>query len=291
MSSSAISRPLPASARNAVRIPERTLPLIRDLVHDRTGLHYDDERLDVIADRCTTLATARGFDSLLDYYYLLKYDPHADEEWVRVVDALSVRETYFWREFDQVRALTQAIVPRLLELHRRPIRIWSLPCATGEEPLSLAMALTEAGWFSRAAIEIHAADASAAALTRARAGRFGVRAFRQLPGELQQRYFDHDVHTGEWVIRPAIHERVQSWHRLNVMQPAELRLLHGADVVFCRNMFIYFQEAGIRRVVNDLAGLMASPGYLCVGAAESLLRLGTPFELQDIQGAYVYVKS
>jgi chemotaxis protein methyltransferase CheR len=290
MSFSAISRPLPASASNAVRIPERTLPLIRDLVHDRTGLHYDDGRLDVIADRLTPLATARGFDSLLDYYYLLKYDQDANDEWVRVVDALSVRETYFWREFDQVRALTHAILPRLAQLHRRPIRIWSLPCATGEEPLSLAMALTDTGWFARAEIEIHAADASAAALARAQSGRFGARAFRQLPGELQQRYFDHDPDAREWVIRPSIYERVRSWQRINVTQPAELQLLQGADVVFCRNMFIYFQEAGIRRVVNDLAGLMASPGYLCVGAAESLLRLGTPFELQDIEGAYVYVK-
>lgn len=291
MSFSATPRTLPAAARTGVRIPERTLPLIRDLVRERTGLHYDDGRLDVIADRLTPLAIARGFDSLLDYYYLLKYDLNANEEWVRAVDALSVRETYFWREFDQVRALTSVILPRLIQLHRRPIRLWSVPCATGEEPLSLAIALTETGWFGRAAIEIHAADASGAALARARAGRFGPRAFRQLSGELQQRYFDHDVQAGEWVIRPGIHARVASWMRINVMHAAELQALQGADVVFCRNLFIYFQEAGVRRVVTDLAGLMSSPGYLCVGAAESLLRLGTPFDLQDIEGAYVYVKS
>ena len=112
MTYSATSRALPGSAHAGIRIPDRTLPLIRDLVHDRTGLHYDDGRLDVIADRLTPLAAARGFDSLLDYYYLLKYDEQADEEWVRAIDALSVRETYFWREFDQVRALTDAIMPR-----------------------------------------------------------------------------------------------------------------------------------------------------------------------------------
>ena len=291
MSFSAPARVLPANALTAVRIPERTLPLIRDLVHERTGLHHDDGRLDVIADRLAPLATARGFDSLLDYYYLLKYDRNADDEWVRAVDALSVKETYFWREFDQVRALSNAILPRLVRLHRRPIRIWSVPCATGEEPLSLAIALTEAGWFGRAAIELHAADASGAALARARLGRFGPRAFRQLPGELQERYFEHDVQAGEWVIRAAIHERVASWTRINVMQPAELQALQGADVVFCRNLFIYFQEGNVRRVVTDLASLMSSPGYLCVGAAESLLRLATPFDLQDVEGAYVYVKS
>ncbi len=291
MTYSATSRALPGSAHAGIRIPDRTLPLIRDLVHDRTGLHYDDGRLDVIADRLTPLAAARGFDSLLDYYYLLKYDEQADEEWVRAIDALSVRETYFWREFDQVRALTDAIMPRLARLHRRAIRIWSLPCATGEEPLSIAMALTESGWFGRAPIELHAADASGAALARARLGRFGLRSFRQLPAELRERYFDHDASAGEWVARQALHDRVSSWHRINVMQPDDLRGLQGADVIFCRNLFIYFREAGVRQVVTGLAGLMSSPGFLCVGAAESLLRLGTPFELQDIGGAYVYVKS
>ena len=291
MTFSATSRALPGSAHAGIRIPDRTLPLIRDLVHDRTGLHYDDGRLDVVADRLTPLAAARGFDSLLDYYYLLKYDEQADEEWVRAIDALSVRETYFWREFDQVRALTDLIMPRLVRLHHRAIRIWSIPCASGEEPLSIAMALTESGWFGRAPIELHAADASGAALARARQGRFGLRAFRQLPAELRERYFDHDAHAGEWVARQALYDRVSSWVRINVMQPGDLRALQGADVVFCRNLFIYFREASVRQVVSDLAGLMSSPGFLCVGAAESLLRLGTPFELQDIGGAYVYVKS
>jgi chemotaxis protein methyltransferase CheR len=210
---------------------------------------------------------------------------------VRAIDALSVRETYFWREFDQVRALTDVIMPRLVQIHRRAIRIWSIPCATGEEPLSIAMALTESGWFGRAPIELHAADASGAALARARLRRFGGRAFRQLPAELRERYFDYDANTGEWVVRQALHDRVSSWLRINVMQPGDLRALQGADVVFCRNLFIYFREAGVRQVVSDLAGLMSSPGFLCVGAAESLLRLGTPFELQDTGGAYVYVKS
>ena len=288
---SATSRALPGSAHAGIRIPDRTLPLIRDLVHERTGLHYDDGRLDVVADRLTPLAAARGFDSLLDYYYLLKYDQQAEDEWVRAIDALSVRETYFWREFDQVRALTDVIMPRLVALHRRAIRIWSIPCASGEEPLSIAMALTESGWFARAAIELHAGDASGAALARARLGRFGVRAFRQLPTELRERYFNHDANAGEWVARQILFDRVSSWVRINVMQPGDLRALQGADVVFCRNLFIYFREAGVRQVVNELAGLMSSPGFLCVGAAESLLRLGTPFELQDIGGAYVYVKS
>jgi chemotaxis protein methyltransferase CheR len=254
-------------------------------------MYYDDSRLDVMADRLIALTLARGFDSLLDYYYLLKYDAGADEEWHRAIDALSVQETYFWREYDQVHALVQQIVPRLVALGHRPIRIWSLPCASGEEPLSLAMALTDAGWFARAAIEIHAADASQAALQKARAGRFGARSFRQLPEALRERYFVHDPLKGDWTIARAIHERVTSWRRINVAQRSDLDVLVGADVIFCRNLFIYFREERVRQVVDAFADLMASPAFLCVGAAESLLRISSRFELQDVAGAYVYVKS
>jgi len=237
------------------------------------------------------LAIARGFDSLLDYYYLLKYDANAEQEWARAIDTLSVQETYFWREADQLKALTDVIVPRLADLGRDPIRIWSLPCSTGEEPLSIAIALTEAGWFSRTRLEIHAADASEAAVQRARAGKFGARAFRQIPNALQARYFDHDSRTGEWTVSRAIHARVTSWRTLNVVHRSELDHVRGADVIFCRNMFIYFQQSTIRQVVDGFADLMSSPGFLCVGAAESLLRITARFDLQDLAGAYVYVKS
>jgi chemotaxis protein methyltransferase CheR len=282
--------PRPLADVRGIRVPHGTLGLLRDLVHGHTGMYYDDERQDVLADRLTPLALARGFDSLLDYYYLLKYDATPDD-WARAIDALSVQETYFWRESDQIKALTDAILPQLDATHRRPIRIWSLPCATGEEPLSLAIALTETKWFSRAAIEIYAADASQAALDRARTGRYGARAFRQLPEALRARYFDCDPQTGQWTVARAIHDRVSSWLRLNAAQRTDLEALRGADVIFCRNLFIYFQEATVRRVVDAFADVMSSPGFLCVGAAESLLRITTRFDLQEIAGAYVYVRS
>src|SRR5689334_24231415 len=81
------------------------LPLLRDLIHERAGLFYDSSRLDTLADRLSALVVERGFDSFLDYYYLLKYDAGSAPEWTRVMDALSVPETYFWREIDQVHAI------------------------------------------------------------------------------------------------------------------------------------------------------------------------------------------
>lgn len=291
-----MTAPRPIATRAAVpdvrglRIPERTLELLRELIVAHAGIHFDDARLDVLRDKLGPLAIERGFDSMLDYYYLLKYDDQAPEEWTRVFDALSVQETYFWREADQFRALTTAIMPQLVERRRLPIRIWSVPCATGEEPLSIAIALQEAGWFERATIEIHASDASAAALARARTRRYGRRSFRQLPDDLRDRYFTRAGEKEEWTVRADIYERITSWTRVNLMQPAAAASLAGSDVIFCRNVFIYFTPQGVRDVTARFANRMPSPGFLCVGAAESLLRTGAGFELQDLGGAYVYVK-
>jgi chemotaxis protein methyltransferase CheR len=277
---------------HGLRVPDRTLPLLRDLVNAETGMFYDDSRLDFLCDRLSPLAVERGFDSLLDYYYLLRYDESAPSEWVRAIDALSVQETYFWREFDQVQALTSAILPRLMQLGRDPIRIWSVPCASGEEPLSLAMALNDDGWFERAHIEIHASDASALALRRASAGRYSGRSFRQLPLAQRDKYFDPDPATpGHWVVKPALKARVSSWSRVNVVRPDDAALLARADVIFCRNLFIYFAAQTVRAVVEMFADAMPSPAFLCVGAAESLLRVTSRFELREIGGAYVYEKS
>jgi chemotaxis protein methyltransferase CheR len=273
-----------------LRVPERTMELLRNLVAEHGGIHYDQERLDILRDRLSPLAIDRGFDSLLDYYYLLKYDVEAVREWPRVMDALAVQETYFWREADQLHALGAAILPALVRHQRSPIRIWSVPCASGEEPLSIAMALAEGSWFDRAVIEIHAGDASEAALERARGRRYGRRSFRQLPEHLREKYFTRDADREQWTVRPELSARITSWSRINVMQPHETAAMAGADVIFCRNLFIYFSPATVREVTARFANRMPSPGYLCVGAAESLLRTGSGFELQDLGGAYVYVK-
>jgi chemotaxis protein methyltransferase CheR len=274
-----------------LRIPDRTLELLRELIASVAGIHYDDGRLDLLRDRLVPLAIERGFDSLLDYYYLLKYDAGAEQEWPRVMDTLSVQETYFWRESDQLKALAATIVPQLIAQGRRNIRIWSIPCATGEEPLSIAMSLEEAGWFERVAIQIHASDASQSALAKAAARRYGRRSFRQLPDQMRDKYFTRDRDKEEWTVSPDLFARVTSWSRLNLVSETETAALATCDVIFCRNLFIYFTPASVLEIVKRLGRTMPAPGFLCVGAAESLLRLSTNFELKDLGGAYVYVKS
>jgi chemotaxis protein methyltransferase CheR len=264
------------------------VPLLRDLIHERTGIFFEDGRQDVLAERLASLVVERGFESFLDYYYLLKYDDSAACEWPRVMDVLSVPETYFWREIDQVRAIVDVVVPALVAtLRGAPLKIWSVPCASGEEPLTIAMALDQAGWFSRAPIEIHGSDASPAQIERARAGRYRERSFRALPGPLRERYFQRDGDV--WVPDPALAGRVRSWSVVNLMAAGEVAAM-PAPIVFCRNVFIYFSADRVREVVGHFAAAMPTPGYLCVAASESLLRATTAFQLEEIGDAFVYVK-
>ena len=273
---------------DALGIPNASARLLRDLIHERLGLFYDEGRLDQLADRLAPLLVQRGFGSLLDYYYLLKYDPSGESEWPRVMDALAVNETYFWREIDQIRAVVQLVVPPLVDaLRGDPLRIWSVPCATGEEPLTISMVLDESGWFSRAPIEIVGSDASPAAIGRARQRLYRSRSFRNLPPALKERYFAEV--NGEWQVAESLHQLVR-WDVVNLQDAAQVERWGRSPIVFCRNVFIYFSETSIRRTVDLFSRFMPSPGYLCVGASESLLRIATGFELKEIGGAFVYVR-
>jgi chemotaxis protein methyltransferase CheR len=172
-------------------------------------------------------------------------------------------------------------------LDGRPLQIWTIPCATGEEPLTLAMLLDQMGWFSRAPIRIAAGDASRAAIAHASTGTYRERSLRHLPLAVRDRYFARE--NGGWRVVDDLHRRV-TWQVENLVGADTIAAHAGASVVLCRNLFIYFSPATMRTVVTRLAEHMASPAFLCLGASESLLRLDTPFELRDIGGSFFYVR-
>lgn len=264
--------------------------LLRDIIHDRTGVSYVGNNRDLLAEKLSGRVIACGFNSFLDYYYLLKYDESAREEWKYVMDAISVQETYFWREMDQVQSLVKVLIPQYFEAAPdRVLRIWSAACATGEEPLSIAMAINEAGWFERARIEIYASDGSKSAIKKAMDGIYHARSLRNLPLDLKLKYFQKE---GEntWRISNDIQSRID-WRIANLMAESEISYLASASIIFCRNVFIYFSDESIKKTVNIFHRTMPKVGYLCVAASESLLKLTNDFELQEIGGAFIYVKT
>jgi chemotaxis protein methyltransferase CheR len=145
------------------------------------------------------------------------------------------------------------------------------------------MALQESGWFERASIEIRASDASSDAIERARKGVYRERSFRSLSPERRAEYFRVD---GErtWRVRPDLQSRIQ-YSVANLVNTSDIADLCGADVIFCRNVFIYFSDAAIARTVASFARYIQVPGYLFVGSSESLIRATTEFVLEDVDDA------
>jgi chemotaxis protein methyltransferase CheR len=275
----------PAPAVPVLPAPDPVPRLLRDLVHERTGVFFEDDRLPGMLEKLHDLAVAHRCASYLDYYYILKYDEKGPDEWLRVQDAFSVQETYFWRESDQLRALTDHVLPAWFRRGRdEPLRIWSAACATGEEPYSLVIALREAGW-DRHPVEIVASDASQAALAKARVGLYRERSFRALPPALRERYFAPAA--GGMQLDPAIMARV-AFHQINLADPEQTARFAASPVVYCRNVFIYFSPASIARVLASFARHMPPGGHLFVGASESLLKLTDDFDLHQLGDAFVY---
>lgn len=276
---------MPAESQpKALRVPDGIPRLLRDLIHDRTGIFFEDTRMDLLLSKLEPLAQARGCASFLDYYYALKDDDRG--EWDRAWEALSVQETYFWREMSQVDALTEIIVPAWFQGRATPFRIWSAACATGEEPYSIAIALAELGFGSHP-IEIFASDASPAALEKAQQGIYREKSFRALPPRLRQKYFEPVA--GGWKLSDEIRNRVV-FSRVNLFESGEIAPMARVQAIFCRNVFIYFSRHTIRQTVAMIATKMPPGGHLFVGASESLLRLTTDFELKEIGSALSYVR-
>lgn len=274
----------------APELSESTFLLLRDVIEDRTGVYFDADKRFLLADKLQELVASMGLTSFLEYYYALRYDDAQGEHTSALFDRLAVPETYFWRQPEHFTVLASVIAPRFFTAHPgRPLRIWSAACCTGEEPISIAIALAEAGLLDARPVEIVATDASRSMIAGARRGVYQERSFRNLPKSLRDKYFNVDPQGG-WRPRARLTDRIV-YDVASLTDPATLARYGGADVVFCRNVFIYFNDDTVRSIVSRFAEHMPGDGYLFVGAAESLTRLGVDFELAQVGDAFVYVRT
>jgi len=259
--------------------------ILNGLIEERLGLWYALQDKSLLESKLSARALDLGFDSLLDYYYYLRYDDADQLEFEQLTASLVVNETFFFREFDQLHAvLTKFIVP-LIEAGARP-RIWCAACSTGEEPATVAMWLEQRGLLSR--VEIIASDVSAAALAIAKAGIYRLRSLRSVPPGIEPaRWISEDG--GRLVIEARIRDAIQ-WRKLNLLDAATVRSLGELDLVLCRNLLIYFREDVTRRVVSQLMDRLKPDGVMLVGVSESLLRFGTVARCEEHAGVFIYRK-
>jgi chemotaxis protein methyltransferase CheR len=219
----------------------------------------------------------------------LQYDPRAEAEFDQIYDLVTTNETYVFREPAQLAAFADEFVPEILERKTvKKIRIWSAGCSSGEEPYSIAMLLAESGYYDRAAFEIFASDINQQVLAKARRGHYRESAFRATDGPLRDKYFNRNE-DGSWHIHDDIRNRV-SFGRLNLYDEPRVSLLGHLDVIFCRNVIIYFDDQSKKVVVSNFFNRLTDNGYLLLGHSESLISLSTQFKLRHLKNDMVYQK-
>ncbi|HKO89821.1 MAG TPA: protein-glutamate O-methyltransferase CheR [Polyangiaceae bacterium] len=257
--------------------------ILSALVEERAGLHYGPAEQDLFLDRVKARCDDAGFESLLDYYYFLRYDPGGPRELDELVAHLVVNETYFFREIEALRVIVTRFLRPLVQSGHRP-RVWSAACATGEEPLTLAMLLAQAGLLSQ--VELVASDISQRALDSARSGSFSRRSLRHgVDAELAQRWIREQ--DGRLRVAPELLEAIE-WRRVNLCEPAETSQIGACDVVLCRNVLIYFRDDTVVGVLERLAARLKPDGALFVGVSESLLRFGTALTCEEADQVFFY---
>lgn len=277
------------SLNHHLELPDDVFRLLRDAIYKRTGMWFADNSKYLLQKRLSPRARELNFDSFQKYFYFLQYDPRADTEYDQIYDLVTTNETYFFREPAQLTAFTEEIVPDILTRKGvKKIRIWSAGCSSGEEPYSIAMLLREAGWYDKAAFEIFASDINQLVLAKARRGQYRENAFRATDPALRERYFTREA-DGSWKISDDIRNRI-SFGRLNLYDEPRVSLLGHLDVVFCRNVIIYFDDASKKVVVTNFYNRLVEGGYLLLGHSESLISLSTQFKLRHLKNDMVYQK-
>jgi chemotaxis protein methyltransferase CheR len=256
--------------------------ILSGIVAEHAGLYFDQNHASIFGDKVAARAAQAGFDSLLDYYYFLRYDAGGPAELDALIEALVIGETYLFRELPPLQTAVSDFVIPALGRGRRP-RVWCAACATGEEPHTLAMLLASRGVLDQ--VDIVASDINRTALTRGQSGRYAQRALRGEVPDFAAPWLD--VQEREVTIDPRLTAAID-WRRINLMDGGAVAGLGSFDVILCRNVLIYFEERVARSVVDRLTNRLRGGGALLVGVSESLLRFGTSLACEEHGGVFVY---
>jgi chemotaxis protein methyltransferase CheR len=208
-----------------------------------------------------------------------------------IMDILTTNETYFFRESFQLKAFTDEIIPELMPKkaarNDRTLRIWSAGCSTGEEPFTIAMLLLEMKELQGWKIEIIGTDISQRVLQHARRGVYGKSSFRATDEYYIKRFFQEQ--DGGFRINDEVRELVTISH-LNLFDTHRMVMLGRMDLIFCRNVIIYFDAAAKKQVVEAFHNSLYDGGYLLLGHSESLMNITTVFTLRHFKNDMIYQK-
>jgi chemotaxis protein methyltransferase CheR len=267
----------------AVFLDDANYALYRDLIYAESGITFTPTNRSILESRLKERLREKNVDSVSAYFETVKKDK---EELKGFLDSVTTNLTRFFRNQAHFDALEKYVIPEIMKIKKTPgaIKIWSAGCSTGEEPYTIAMLLNEilpSAWN----YEILASDLSLKCLMTAKEGFYAENRIVGIPDNYLAKYFDKV--DGGFKIHQNIHSKIRfDYH--NLKNDSQQR---NFDIVFCRNVIIYFDEVAQNAVINRFWDSMASKSFLFIGHSESLFGMKTQFEFLKTEWATLYRKS
>lgn len=264
---------------------------IGEFIYRKSGIYLEvDKHYDKLAKYIDSRASELGLDSFRKYFFTLRFDDKEGVEFQELMNAITVNETYFFREKDQFEVLVNSILP---ELHSRmpaskPIRILSSPCSTGEEPYSMILHIVEENNIvNERDIEVVGIDIDSKVIKKAQIGKYSDRSIHAIPKNILSKWFDKaplGYQLGEDLLGSV------DFQVANIFDKAEMRRLGKFDVIFSRNMLIYFDDASRKEVAMTFYDMLNPGGYVLLGHAEYMSRIVSVFNAKKVDKTLIYQK-
>lgn len=267
--------------------------LFQKLLIEASGLHFEEDRNQSLHLALWQRLQHRGYDSYQEYYYLLKFHPEGRLEIRELLDLITVGETYFFRNKAQFNVLIRFVLPEIIQRkvysRDKSIRIWSAGCSRGDEPYSIAMAMMEVlPSYKEWSISILGTDINRNGLACAKEAIYGEKDVVHLPKEYLDKYFK--IRGSTYLLHPDVRELVQFEYHNLVNDPFIHEKMQNVDLVFCRNVTIYFDFQTTRQVIENFHNCLAEEGYLFLGHTETLWQITNRFERVEFPQTFIYKK-
>lgn len=267
---------------------------IRDFIYEISGIYFKLEKKYLIEDKIVSRLSELLIRNISDYIYYLKFNLKKNEELKILYDCITINETSFFRNSPILEAWANEIMTSIFNRYResfsKSVRIWSAGCSSGEEPYTLSIMLQDMlkneldKWF----LEIFATDINLTVLEKARIGIYTDYALRTTEPLIKQRCFDK-LEDNQFRIKD-IYRKIIKFQNLNLMDDQKTSLLTKFDVIFCRNVLIYFDDDSKKKVISKFYDLLKPGGYLILGHSESLHSISGAFKLTLFKNAIAYKK-
>jgi chemotaxis protein methyltransferase CheR len=244
--------------------------LIQRLIYKHSGIYIKDHKKAMVMNRLRKRLEFFGFSSYFGYYHFITRDPEGGRELAEFINCLTTNETFFFRHAEQFAFLADILLPELTQRDdpgRGAVRIWCAACSSGEEPYSIAMLLDQNRWnLGNRAFEIVGTDINQSMIDLAEAGVYGARSVARMPEAYRRKYFEEEPETNTFRLSGSV-KRMVKFHRHNLIEPFRHRRF---DVIFCRNVLIYFNQESKTKVLGNLNRSLREGGHLIIDYALSL---------------------